>query len=230
MLSNSSRQCSFALRNLWLVNKAKICTTTPRYIDHYNVLGISRRATQSEIKAAYYRLSMLYHPDKNQGSDTAALKFREITQAYEVLGNYKLRRLYDKGVIHTTAERPDETMKGAEPEEEDDPSTKFYKSRFKKSTVGDSEGRSPIYDLDEWTRIQYANTFQRRQTAKEKYHRTKKHEKDSALMTQNEILLFVIMVVTSLAFLRYSTDAPFFSSRAPPTQRKETVKDGTNDK
>lgn len=69
-------------------------------VNYYDALGISKNSTQSEIKAAYYRLSMLYHPDKNQGCESAAIKFREITQAYEVLGNFKLRRLYDKGNKH----------------------------------------------------------------------------------------------------------------------------------
>ncbi|XP_058977655.1 dnaJ homolog subfamily C member 30, mitochondrial [Musca domestica] len=220
MLSTSSRHC-------WLLQRAKISTSSTLLADHYDVLGISRKATQTEIKAAYYRLSMLYHPDKNQGSDSAALKFREITQAYEVLGNYKLRRLYDKGVIHTTTERPEESMRGAEPEEEDDPSTKFYKSRFTKSTVADSDGRSPIYNLDEWSRIHYANTFQRRQNAKEKYNRTKKQEKDGRLMTQNEILLFLIMVATALVFLKFSPESTFGSSKKSPTNQKETEKDST---
>lgn len=64
---------------------------------YYDSLGISRKSTQSEIKAAYYKLSMLYHPDKNEGCEAAAKKFRQITQAYEVLSNYKLRKLYDRG-------------------------------------------------------------------------------------------------------------------------------------
>lgn len=64
---------------------------------YYDALGISRASTQNEIKAAYYKLSMLYHPDKNDGSESAAKKFRQITQAYEVLSNYKMRKLYDKG-------------------------------------------------------------------------------------------------------------------------------------
>lgn len=64
---------------------------------HYDILGISAKSTQSDIKAAYYRLSMAYHPDKNEGCPIAAEKFRDIAEAYEVLGNFKLRRLYDKG-------------------------------------------------------------------------------------------------------------------------------------
>lgn len=89
----------FALRT---VQNSNISTENLTYsTNYYEALGISKNSTQGEIKAAYYRLSMLYHPDKNQGSENAAIKFREITQAYEVLGNFRLRRLYDKGKIFT---------------------------------------------------------------------------------------------------------------------------------
>lgn len=69
---------------------------TVRTINHYDSLGITPKATQNEIKAAYYKLSMVYHPDKNK--DEASLqKFRAITEAYEVLGNVKTRKMYDRG-------------------------------------------------------------------------------------------------------------------------------------
>lgn len=64
---------------------------------HYDVLGITPNATQSDIKSAYYRLSMIYHPDKSAGSAESVAKFRTITAAYEVLSNYRLRKMYDKG-------------------------------------------------------------------------------------------------------------------------------------
>lgn len=65
----------------------------------YDVLGITPKATASDIKTAYYKLSMTYHPDKNKSDDSAAEKFRNVTEAYEVLGNYRLRKLYDKGKV-----------------------------------------------------------------------------------------------------------------------------------
>lgn len=66
---------------------------------HYTVLGITSKATQTDVKSAYYKMSMIYHPDKNTGSSEAAEKFRDITAAYEILSNYRLRRLYDKGLL-----------------------------------------------------------------------------------------------------------------------------------
>lgn len=47
----------------------------------YSVLGLTPKATQSDIKKAYYKLSMQHHPDKNKGSEEAVQKFREITEA-----------------------------------------------------------------------------------------------------------------------------------------------------
>lgn len=64
---------------------------------HYDILGITPKATQADIKSTYYRLSMIYHPDKSPGNADAVEKFRAITAAYEVLSNYRLRQMYDKG-------------------------------------------------------------------------------------------------------------------------------------
>lgn len=63
----------------------------------YARLGLSRSATQKEIKKAYYKLSKQYHPDRNDGCSDSAQKFRDITEAYEVLGNQSKRTEYDKG-------------------------------------------------------------------------------------------------------------------------------------
>lgn len=70
--------------------------------DHYKALGVSKRATSQEIKDAYYELSKRYHPDKNKGSDLASGRFREIKEAYEVLGNHGKKRRYDRGDLFPT--------------------------------------------------------------------------------------------------------------------------------
>lgn len=63
--------------------------------DLYEVLGISKSATNDEIKAAYRKLALKYHPDKHKGDKDAETKFKEINQAYEVLSDKQKRQQYD---------------------------------------------------------------------------------------------------------------------------------------
>jgi len=93
--------------------------------NYYDTLGLTPKASQGDIKQAYYKLSLKYHPDISEVSKRfmrlplqwifsiivflqvlilihvqgETEKFREITAAYEVLGNLKLRRLYDRGAL-----------------------------------------------------------------------------------------------------------------------------------
>ncbi len=65
------------------------------YKDYYKTLGVKKDASQKEIKKAYRKLASKYHPDKNQGDKTAEEKFKEINEAYEVIGNADKRKKYD---------------------------------------------------------------------------------------------------------------------------------------
>ena len=53
--------------------------------DYYEILGVSKSATADEIKKAYRKVAMQYHPDRNPGDHTAEEKFKEAAEAYEVL-------------------------------------------------------------------------------------------------------------------------------------------------
>jgi curved DNA-binding protein len=66
------------------------------YKDYYKVLGVERSATQDQIKKAYRKLAVKYHPDKNPGDKAAEEKFKEISEAYQVLGNEESRKKYDE--------------------------------------------------------------------------------------------------------------------------------------
>ncbi|NLY29508.1 MAG: molecular chaperone DnaJ [Firmicutes bacterium] len=64
--------------------------------DYYEVLGVDRNASEAEIKKAYRRLARKYHPDVNKEDPNAEEKFKEISEAYRVLGDEKLRQQYDQ--------------------------------------------------------------------------------------------------------------------------------------
>ncbi|PYE56200.1 DnaJ C-terminal domain-containing protein [Deinococcus yavapaiensis] len=66
------------------------------YKDYYEILGVPKSASEADIKSAYRKLAKQYHPDKNQGDEAAAEKFKEIGEAYAVLSDAEKRKLYDQ--------------------------------------------------------------------------------------------------------------------------------------
>jgi curved DNA-binding protein len=67
-----------------------------KYKDYYSLLGIHRNASGEEIKSAFRKLALKYHPDRNPGNKEAELKFKEINEAYDVLSDSKKRKMYDQ--------------------------------------------------------------------------------------------------------------------------------------
>lgn len=78
-------------------------------VDPYQALGLKKTASQDDIKRAYRRLAKKYHPDLNPGDKTVEQKFRDLTAAYELLGDADKRARFDKGEIDAAGtERPRE--------------------------------------------------------------------------------------------------------------------------
>jgi DnaJ-class molecular chaperone len=61
----------------------------------YNILGVGEKATEEEIKKAYRKLSLQYHPDRNNNDPASVQKFQKIGEAYETLSDKEKRREYD---------------------------------------------------------------------------------------------------------------------------------------
>lgn len=64
--------------------------------DYYSVLGVGKNATDDEIKKAFRKAAMKHHPDRNPGDKQAEEKFKEVNEAYEVLGDRTKRDAYDR--------------------------------------------------------------------------------------------------------------------------------------
>ena len=64
--------------------------------DYYEVLGVQKNASESDLKKAFRRLAMKHHPDRNQGNTESEQRFKEAKEAYDVLGDAKKRAAYDQ--------------------------------------------------------------------------------------------------------------------------------------
>lgn len=162
-------------------------------------------------------MSKLFHPDKNLNNDEAAQKFREITEAYEILGNFRLRKLYDKGIIHTAG---DNYQRQEAPPEEDDPQTKFYKARMHKERRT-ATGKTPIYDFDEWTNAHYGGEFKRQQKLKrDEADRVLKKDANRRSIEHELLLVALMFVFLMVALGNKDRDVDRVSEKRKPEDKK----------
>ncbi|KAL2714333.1 hypothetical protein V1478_016890 [Vespula squamosa] len=164
-------------------SKSKSCAYS-KMKTHYDTLEVSPNATQSEIKSSYYKLSMLYHPDRNK-SEFANRKFQNISQAYDVLNNYQTRKRYDRSIM---------VKKNIQ---ENIPKTTYVYASIYKSKV-DPTGKNEYFNFDEWTRQHYGELLHRRKK-EEKF--TKVNIKTSKKETTEESYISYVAILSLTTYL-----------------------------
>lgn len=118
----------------------------------YKVLGVSPKATQAQIKTAYYDLSLKHHPDRHKGSQEAHGNFQEISEAYGVLGSLDSRKQYDRSLIVEGLLAPEQARPFHAP----------------------PKPSAAVYDFDQWAKQHYYEALLRKQ-------RDKKERKDDEI-------------------------------------------------
>ncbi|XP_076364498.1 dnaJ homolog subfamily C member 30, mitochondrial-like [Tachypleus tridentatus] len=200
-------------------------------INLYDILGVKTKATQAEIKSAYYKLSMEFHPDKIGGNKDGGIRFREITEAYEILGNYTSRKRYDRGLLYPGSIEPHYDQPSCDTGDDKDDYTKFYRSRHQRSKPPPPRGRTPIYNFDEFYRMHYSESL-RRDQENEKYYRERLKYRSIMRQTQKteNLLGLLVLVVGFVIGQNYISDydRPEYSGKTSPDiniESKSKVKD-----
>lgn len=153
-LLNRCNSCeNVKVKNQISVMKCFVCFRNKSF---YEVLGLDSTASAKDIKSAYYKLSLQFHPDKNSGSAESVSKFREITEAYEVLGNPEKRKMYDqKGTFQNQYPRNESFNQN------------YYRPR---SYRGPYTGRTQDFDYEEHFKKHYQD-FEKMRQAEHEYFR-----------------------------------------------------------
>lgn len=137
---------------------------------------------------------MTYHPDHYKGED-GALKFREVTEAYEVLGNIKKRRLYDRGLYNFGM--------AASPKEAEDYASQLRKSGRPGDKKPTKTGRTAVFDFDSWSKEHYTSTFQETQKIKRKAQYEEEQQKKDKDDKRSEFFVFVLLVSLFFGLVPY---------------------------
>lgn len=194
---------SASLSKCITINSAKLILaqfystkSNSKHKNHYDALKITPYATQSEIKSAYYKLSLQYHPDKNK-SNFAKQKFQDISDAYEILSNHEQRKNYDRQM--RIRQQPVTNIK------ESQHRTKVY------------TGATKIYNFDAWTQAHYGKQFQLDRLRRSNYEMHKRMDErpsDTKISHIFEsILFFFILMVMIMIHYKNDHDVTFHKKK-----------------
>lgn len=162
-------------------------------IDYYSVLKISPNASQKQVKAAYYKQSLILHPDRNIGAgDVAHEKFAQLTEAYKVLGNQTLRKEYDR------------KLKIRDYDTNQQQNAVFREDVMHRHGIGSNVNNSSR-QYDTWTRLHYQNALQQRDTRAVKDElRTNISREESQQQSWRFATIFLVFSVAAFFGLRNS--------------------------
>lgn len=147
----------------------------------YELLGVPPTATQAQIKAAYYRQSFLYHPDRNSGSAEAAERFTRISQAYVVLGSAALRRKYDRGLLSDVDLRGPGVRPSATPSADSGPArTPSPASRTQRSGPAAPGAGRTVFNFDAFYQAHYGEQLERERRLRARREALRKQQEDRA--------------------------------------------------
>lgn len=169
---------------------------------HYDVLEVLPNATQTEIKSAYYKLTLKYHPDRNK-TELAKRKFHEISNAYETLSNMESRKQYDKQLFSHRVQSTDQRSYGRSQKND---------STYTHST---NTANTKIYDFDEWTRRHYESRFYDMRKSRQSYRMDRANlygfDENNA-QTHSQVtfvpLLFFVGIIIMCTLLYEPEDVP----------------------
>lgn len=189
-------------------------------VNHYEVLGVDRKAHASEIKSAYYKLSMAHHPDKSKEPDSLR-RFQQINDAYETLGNYEGRRSYDRTVYSGKTWDKDEVHQNPQRKSEKDWTTvseedytQFYKRRKeefrRKKDRSETQGtyRPPVgqtsaYNYDAFYAVHYLDSANKRKDLKAKQsHRDQRLSEVREKHDLSFVMVFVVVLMVLVTFFK----------------------------
>lgn len=172
---------------------------------YYDILRVSPGATQSQIKTAYYKQSFVYHPDKNPGSEEAARRFSEVSEAYAVLGNVSLRRKYDRGILSQADLRGPGRPSSKEPADGSPGGSKQQQQHKARSFSGKAQ-----FDFDAFYQAHYGDQLQREKILRARRQQMQEQQKKALMYWKGRLMeMTAVLLLATAGLLFISASEPW---------------------
>ncbi|KAM4043995.1 dnaJ homolog subfamily C member 30, mitochondrial [Anomaloglossus baeobatrachus] len=171
---------------------------------YYDLLEVTANATQSQIKAAYYKQSFRFHPDRNSGNEDAAKQFGLVTEAYHILGSVSLRKKYDRGLLSLEDVRSAKKPSGKSVS----PSRKEAAAQRAASTASSTTPAKPMFDFDAFYQAHYGEQLARERFWKARREQIQKKKLEKAAgnkinkLGETSAILLIVSTTIILLSLR----------------------------